>query len=513
MTQKVNPAPAPIAAPVDGAGDRAERPTGNLREAGARAMRWQSLSTVILQVLQAVTTLVLAGVVGPREFALWGVAQILLNARVVLTFGFGEALIYFDARARFRDYVDTAFAGTAAVVGITSGALIAFAPHIAGVFGSTFSHDDVVLAIRLTAIAFAFSTIETIPLAVLERRLDFRRRATVEIGTSVFYAILAMGLLAAGAGVWSLIIARVALTFARFVGFWIAAPVRPRPRPAVRRDVLKAMLAYGGFLNGAAILGFAAENLDTVVIGRVGGAAALGAYALAFTVANLVPTFLSSTLARVSMPMYATVRAQRERLQEAFAAAMHFLAAIMAPVSLALAFVVPGALEDILGGNWSHAAPFLRILAVYSLARAIGDAGMSLLSGIGRTKHSMIGRAIGLAVPLAIVLPLNDLDGAEGVAIAFACGRVAVAAYALAAGHEALSGRLARMLKPAAAAVLATAAAVAVRQATGPEIQSYLALATVAVLYPAFLFLLDGWVRANARSLMRGTPVPLETAR
>jgi PST family polysaccharide transporter len=475
-------------------------------------MGWQSLSTLVLQSLQAVTTLAVAAAIGPRAFAIWGVAQILLNARVVLTLGFGEGLIYFDAGSRFRDYVDTAFTATAALVAAVAGLIFAFAPQVADLFTAGFRHADVVIAIRITAIAFAFSTLETIPLAVLERRLDFRRRATVEISTSVLYALLAVGLLVAGAGVWSLIAARLVLTATRLVGFWLRAPVRPRVWRIPHRDILKRLLGYGAFLNGAAILGFVSENLDTVVIGAAAGAHVLGAYALAFVVANLVPTFLSFTLNRVTVPLYAAVRDSRARLQEAWATAVHFCAVVMMPTSLGLLFVAPNAFVDILGANWRPAEPFLRVLALYAIARALGDAGMSLLSGTGRPRQAMAARAVGLAAALATLLPLKAALGATGIALAFAIGRTAVAVVVVAVTREAASRRLTRALPSVLAAALAVGAArLCGLAAPAGAVAGSVELIALIVVYPALLIALDAWVRERAHMVFRLLRVPAAT--
>jgi polysaccharide transporter, PST family len=477
-----------------------------MRAAGARAMRWQTLATVVVQLTQAVVTFAVAAVVGPSEFALWGVAGILLNARVVLSLGFGDALIYFNVRDRFRDFVDTAWVGTGLIAAAAAGLVIAFAPQIAGLFNTGFDQDDVVIAIRVAAVAFACSTMETIPLAIIDRGLDLRRRALTEIGSAVIYAAVAAALLAAGAGVWSIIVARALLSVVRLVGFWAVAPTRPRTPPRPRRDVFRTLLGYGAFLSGAALLGFLAENLDTILIGALGSATDLGAYALAFTVASVLPTFLSFTLHRVTTPLYAAVRDSRARLQEAFATALHFVAVVVLPAAAAFVLVAPEALTALLGGQWATAESFLRILGVYALARAVGDTGMSLLAATGRARSSFWIRGLGLAVPLACVWPLEEAWGADGIAVAFAVGRVAVATVVLVVAREALSARLTRLFGPALATAGAGATGVAARAGLGDGAGDVAGLVVFAVVYPLLLLAADPWLRQNGLDLVRGAP-------
>ena len=471
-------------------------------------MRWQSMATLVVQVVQAAVTFAVAAVVGPAEFALWGVAGILLNARVVLSLGFGEGLIYFDARERFRDYVDTAWVATSAIAVTAAALVIALAPQIAGLFETGFDESDVVLAVRIAAVAFACSTLETIPLAVIERGLNLRPRAIMEAGAAFFYAGAAALMLALGAGVWSIIVARALLSAVRLGGFWTLAPTRPRFPPRPHRDVFRTLLAYGAFLSGAAVLGFFAENLDTVLIGTLGSAEDLGAYALAFTVASLLPTFLSFTLHRVTMPLYAAVRDSRERLQEAFATAIHFVTIVVLPAAVAFVLLAPEALTALLGDQWRPAEPFLRILGVYALARAVGDAGMILLAATGRARSSFASRAVGLAVPLAIVWPLEQEWGAEGIAAAFAAGRIAVAVVTLTIGRDAISSRFLRMTGGVLATAAAAGAGLAVRAVVGGPAGDVAGLVALAAVYPPLLFACDPWLREHGPGLLRGTDRP-----
>jgi PST family polysaccharide transporter len=470
------------------------RPTGDLRRVGRRALGWQSLSTFVVQSAQALTTVVVAGVVGPASFAIWGIASILLNARVVLTLGFGEALVYFDPGRRLRDYVDTAFVATAVLAGAVSAGLIVAAPAISSSFGAGFDEGDLTLALRLTAIAFAFSALETIPLAIIERTLELRRRALSEVAIAVAYVAAALLLLAAGAGIWSIVLARLGMSAARFARFWVIAPVRPRMVPHADRESLRRLIGFGAFLNAAAILGFAAENLDTLLIASVGSVEEVGAYALAFTIANLVPTFVGFTLNPVALPVFAAVRDVPDTLRRAFAAALHLVAVAMFPTTAVLLFIAPEAITGILGEDWAAAATFVQILAVYALARATGDTAIALLSGTGHPQAALVARALGLSVSLALLWPLSGL-GVEGVAWAFTGGRIAVATYAVYQARRALSRRVLGVWSVLAAATLAVVVSLVAGSRAPGAAGSMLEIGVFVVTFSIAVLILDPWLR------------------
>src|SRR3712207_2672218 len=104
-----------------------------MRTVGTKAIGWQTLSQVVVQVVTSMLTLTVAAVTVPHEFALWGVAGVIYNAQnLIAGLGLGQALIYFKGEERSRDAVDSAFVATGAMGVAVGGALALGAGLIAG---------------------------------------------------------------------------------------------------------------------------------------------------------------------------------------------------------------------------------------------------------------------------------------------------------------------------------------------------------------------------------------------
>lgn len=474
------------------------------RMAGRRGMGWQSLSTIVAQVLQALMTLVVAAAVSPREFALWGVAAVVFNGQWLLgSLGLGQALIYFKDEHRSRDAVDGAFIVTAATGVTVALATCLAAPLIAGVFGAGFSRGEVIDVVRVMSLVFVFTMIGNVPQALIEKTLDFRRRAIPEMSCAVLYAVLTLALLAAGLGVWSLIIGRTAQMALLAVAYWVMAPIRPRRAPRLRPAVVGGLLKYGGFVSAASVVGFATGNLDTISVGRISGAAALGAYALAFTVTNVMPTFLSLTLGKVFFPIYAAVRGSAEAVREAYADAAHYLSLVMVPATLGFVVVAPDAFVALFGERWQRASALLRVLAIYGLLRAIGSTATVLVSGVGRAGQMLAAHSVALVASVALIWPLSSA-GALGIAWAFTIGQAISTSYALWIVRDYLSTSLLRAAAgPAAASAAAAALAIAVRAVAAGKLGAWLALVSFALAYLMIVLVTDPRAREIARPLLR----------
>lgn len=473
-----------------------------LRSVGARAMGWQALATVVVQVLQALLTLTVAAVTAPTEFALWGIASIVFNAQNLLAgLGLGEALIYFKDEKRPRDAVDSAFVTTSLLGVVFAGAIALCAGPIASGFEKGFDHDEVVSVIEVMSLVLVFTTIATVPQALIERTLDFRRRAIPEMACAVGYAVAVLGMLAAGLGIWSLIVGKVLQTLLLLLAFWAAAPVKPRLRPRPRWEVTRRMIGYGKFMSGAGIIAFATGNLDTFAVGLLAGAGALGAYALSYTVTNIVPTFMTQTTGRVFFPIYAAVRERHDALVEAYSVALHYLAVVMLPTTAALALLGPEALLDVFGDEWEAAAPLIAILAVYGLLRAVGAQAATLLGAIGRADQKMVTHGIALVASVVLLLPLAGLD-ATGVAWAFTAGQAASMTYGLVRVRHLWPRGLPGLVAGAAAATTAAlAAGIAVRVAAPGAVDGPLAAAAFAAVYSCALPAFDRDIRRGMSSL------------
>ncbi len=452
-----------------------------------RAFRWQLVAVVVCQLLLSALTLFVARATDPHAFAVWGLATVLLNAKSAVNLGFGQSLIY--RRRASRAEADAALTLTLAGAAVVTALVVALAP----VLVRASLHDTsggAVSALRVVALALFFLTLEDVPLGLIERTLDFRRRAIPEMMCTLVYAIAATALLAAGAGIWALVVGRALLAAARFAAFWSVSS-RPRVRFRMARATVAPLVRYGVFVNVAAVLSFLVRNADTVAAGRTGGRAALGVYALAFTVANLVPNFLGDALARVAFPVFAASRDSAARLAEGVRTALHIAAVAILPTAALLALVGPPLLVSVFGSRWTATGTALRWLSLYIVGRVALHVSHAFLMAVGRQVRAASLHALALVLSLGL-LPLTG-GGAAGVAATFAVGQVVAGGLALALVLKRVGPSALRVAVPAAAGTVAAgAAALAARG----EIPAVAAALLFGLVYATVLAALDREVRA-----------------
>ena len=88
--------------------------------------------------------------------------------------------------------------------------------------------------------------------------------------------------------------------------------------------------------NGCSLSGAVATVItqgDSVFVGKVFGAAALGYYQMAFLISNVLATEITNTVFQVVFPSYSQIREDRQRLKEAFFRVFQFIVVICFPLS------------------------------------------------------------------------------------------------------------------------------------------------------------------------------------
>lgn len=413
---------------------------------------------MLAQMAQTAMTLIVAASTSPGEFALWAVAAIVVNAQHIIgTLGLGPALIYEDLGERIRDAVDTAFVATTALAVAMGLAVAASASPLGRLFATGFDGDEVASVVLVMSCVLAFTTASNIPQALLERALQFRQRALADIAGSGIYIGSTLTLLATGAGVWSLIVAKFVQSAALLAGYWLAAPVKPRARPQFDRVIFRRLFHYGKYVTLAGLVNFLVANLDNLALGTV-SATALGAYALAYSVTNIVPTFLTQTVSKVAFPAYARLRSNDAALRHEFAVTFQVIAIVVLPATAALMLFAPDALVAVFGDEWRPARSIVVVLALYGFLRSISAACTTVMSARGAVRAMTGAQIAALLVSVAVLWPLLDYGGV-GVAWAFTIGQLASTAYCLWMTRALWGAELASRTRwPLVAATIAAAA-------------------------------------------------------
>ena len=304
---------------------------------------------------------------------------------------------------------------------------------------------------------FAISTAGTVPTALLNRRMEFRKLELRMVVATVISSSCALLVAFLGGGAWALVSQQLVQVSLLTLLAWGSA--RWLPSFAVSRTQLRVLAPSALYVAGNRAVSTLGANLDNVLVGRYLGAAALGIYGIAYNVL-LIP------LARLSVPIQEVVFPTLSSLQDRAAVGRLWLranvalCAALAPVMIALSVEADDFVQVVLGPRWAKVGPVLRILAVGGLLQLSLRLGSSALQACGRQRLLFATSSVtaGLLV-IGFIFGLHW--GTVGVATGFTLAYVLAVPLQLASAMRVMTVRpseFGRAMTPLAVACAAMAA-------------------------------------------------------
>lgn len=327
--------------------------TDTLAARSSRALRWSWAGALLRAVLQFVIQIAMARLLGPESFGQAAAALLVLGlAALVAEAGLASALVQRD---RLGPQDCAVACGWLIMIALAVAALMALAAApIAHALGEA-ALQPLVLA---SAAIVPLQAWTALPTAWLQRQFAARQLLVAQLGAYVGgYGVVGLTAAALGGGAWSLLMAFAAhaALFAFLAGR--ASAVSWWPRLGAPGAV--PMLQYGLRTLLANLVNWALESVDRLWVSRNGGAASLGAYTAAATLARAPVTLLVGASQPVAFAAASRLQEQGDRLARGYLAVVALALLVAVPLFTWLAVFAQPLVMLLYGSAWSAAAaPF-----------------------------------------------------------------------------------------------------------------------------------------------------------
>lgn len=215
---------------------------------------------------------------------------------------------------------------------------------------------------------FSFLTIiDQAPLAKLERDLEFKRIAWVELLGQLLMFIVSLGLAVKGFGAWSPTIGWCALQLQTCILLWAVS--RLRPKLCWDRDRIKEMLSYGFGVSASGWVWYLRTLINPLIVGRFAGETAVGQIALALRMLDVL-SFAKSATYRISIAALAQIQSDGKRLKQAISEGMELQLLALGPILVLASWIGPIVFPILFGAEWIPAMAIFPLLGVTYLTNA-----------------------------------------------------------------------------------------------------------------------------------------------
>ena len=294
--------------------------------------------------------------------------------------------------------------------------------------------------LRWLMISVGLHALAVVPLAVLQKNMQFKREASIVVGATVIGAVAAIVAAVLGAGIWALVLRQVLVSVIEVTLAWIAAR---RYLPGFRGLIGRGERPSGGHGGSArwfflvSLFSLAAMSADYVVVGRLVGATDLGLYSIAFALGFAPLTHFAWWLGGVLLPA-AAATPDLDVLAQRTLRAVRVMALVLFPVVVPALVLAPWLLPQTLGERWTGSVVVFQILFPVGVAHAVLNCVGESLGGSGNVKlHAQL-LALWTLVIVPTLIVLVEADGIRGAATAHVIVLVPVAAGYLVLGARRL---------------------------------------------------------------------------
>lgn len=389
-----------------------QRRASTAKKAGAVTIAGQLVKVII----QFAGLIALSRLLSPRDVGLIAMLGVfLVLAELIRDFGLAQAAI--QTPKLTHGQASNLFWIALSIGALLTLGLVLAAPAIAVMYS-----EPVLRTIApWVAVCLIFNALQTQFQVRLARDYRFAALTITDAASQLIGLVAGLAAALAGAGYWSLVIQMLAGSISLLiqrvsVAGWL--PGCPRREPG-----MVALYKFGIHSALAQLLGFAASNTSTYIIGIRWGASALGIYNRAFAMSAVPANQILAPLGNVALTLLS-----RRRHDGGDFYPMLWKAQVVLSVVLTFGFALAAALAEpvvrlALGPAWSESAILLSILSVGGAFQVLSNVAFWAFSASGNARHLFLSTLV--TRPLVVVLVLvGAMGGLEGLVWGFSAGLV-----------------------------------------------------------------------------------------
>ncbi len=327
--------------------------------------------------LAFVRILILARLLSPSQFGLFGIASLMLALVEVLT-ETGINIFLVQREGKIDKYLSSAW-----IVSIARGFIIFLfilisAPFVANFFNSP-NALGLLLLISLVPLVRGFINPS---LVLFQKELNFNKEfyfRAVVLSFEVILSVILVYILKSPVG---LVLGLIASAVLEVILSFIL--ISPRPTFKFEKSRFLEVFHTGKWVTMSTIFNYLYQNVDDMVVVRILNTTSLGLYQMAYKIAMLPITEVADVIARVTFPVYAKISGDTKRLKRAFYKTIGATTIFSLPIILIFILFPNEIVILILGEKWIGAVAAFQILVFFGLARAITSPALILLLALKR---------------------------------------------------------------------------------------------------------------------------------
>lgn len=359
----------------------------------AKGFIWKLLERFSVQGIQFILQVILARLLDPEHYGFLSLMLIFITiANVFIQNGFNTALIQ-NKDVTEEDYSSVFW--VTLVISIFLYGVVSIAAPFISVF---YAMPDIVLPLRVIALVLIPGAFNSIQLAKVSKKMDFRKVFFSNIGGILISGIVGIALAFMGAGLWALVVQYllnilVACIVMSFSVKWI-------PHFTINWTRIKVLFTFGWKLLVSGLLDTLYQDLRSLVIGKKYDSSTLGYYNRGKQFPQFIVNAVNGTVQSVMLP---AMSEKQDNMQSVKILARHSIMIstyIMMPLMAGLAGVATATVSLLLTDKWLPCVPYMQIYCFSLAFYPVHSCNLQAINAVGRSdiflKLEIVKKVIGV---------------------------------------------------------------------------------------------------------------------
>jgi O-antigen/teichoic acid export membrane protein len=393
----------------------------SLKQSAVSGVRWSLVAQIVRQIMQFLTTAVLARLLSPGDFGLVGMATVTTGFISIFNdLGTSAAIIQ---RKQISDSLVSTIFWVNVIIGLLASLILLVCSPLVAIF---YREPRVTEVLRVLALTFIISGFSIAHKAILEKKIAFRILAKIEIISVILGSITGISSAFLGLGVWSLVVQTLVFVSSTSILLWLTSQWKPQFVFCV--NDLREVSSYSLNLTGFSVFNYFVRNADYILIGRFLGPQDLGYYTLAYRLMLYPLQNVSSVIGRVMFPVLSQFQDDNVKFRSVYLKAIATISLIVFPLMTGLCVLAEPFILVVFGQQWRPVIILLIILSPLGMIQSLATTVGNIYNAKGRTDWLFIwGIVTGFLAIIAFIIGLHW--GIIGVASAYAIYYIFLVSY------------------------------------------------------------------------------------
>ncbi len=375
-------------------------------------LRWIIFAKFGSQLIIWGSTLLVMRVLQPEDYGIIAMATILVGLlSMVNEMGLGQAIVQAD---EISDYKIQQCYGLIVLVNSSIYILLYL---LSPLVSSFFNDERLAVIIQTIGIQFLIQIFIVVPSAILDRSLHFKERSIYEVLATTTGAILTLLMAMSGFGVWSIVFGNLIIAAVYAISINLKFPFAHKP--IFRFSGIDDLARFGTLTVFNRILWYFYSQIDSVVVGRLLGAATLGAYSVGVQIASLPLIKVAGIFNQLGFAVFSKMKGTSNGIGDGVIVVAQVASFISVPIFWGIAAVANEFVVLILGAGWESAILPLQCIALILPLRVLSISLAQAINAIGRPGLNSINLIVAcILMPVAFLLGIH-FWGIAGVCVSW----------------------------------------------------------------------------------------------